>query len=424
MCAAPESSSCTILTPPGPAAIAVVRLTGPAVAGFLAQRLRLHRARGVASDVEDADRERVGCVRRATLLDGDGAPLDDILLSIHGILPAMDVRLHLHGSPAVVGRVAELARAAGFRIDGSHDAGRPPNVLARGAVPTVGAGGAPLWPAADALEREAFALAPCMLTERGARWLLAQPARLRAVIDALRRVGPSDEARTMCVAIARRRCMADWFATPLRVAIIGPPNAGKSTLTNALARHAVSLVSPAPGTTRDWVEAPGEIDGFPALWIDTAGLRHPHDELEAAGIARTRSVLAGCEASLVLLDGRGAAEESRRAFCTRYPDLAPTVVVLNKADAADAGELERAVEGLPGGWRNLVLSISAATGEGLDRLSGWLAAAKRRAASTPASVEWVGDGPAAYTDRQVRYFTTAADSKDGEQLRAALGSLL
>ncbi|MGE0481411.1 MAG: GTP-binding protein [Phycisphaerae bacterium] len=424
MCAPREPNSFTVLTPPGPAAIAVVRLAGSAVAAFLAQHVRLRRARGAASRAEDWGDERVGSVRRAALLDADGAPLDDVLLSVHGVGPALDVRLHLHGSPPVVGRVAELARAAGFRIDGPEELVRSSEAPFRGAAPADSGGGVSFWPATDALEREAFALAPRMLTERGARWLLAQPARLRAAIDALRRCGASEDARATCAAIARRRCIVDWFTAPLRIAIVGPPNAGKSTLTNAMAQQSVSLVSPTPGTTRDWIEAPGELDGFPALWIDTAGLRHTHDELEAAGIARTRRVLAGCDASVVLLDGGAAAEGTRREFCAHYRDLAPSIVVLNKADSADAGELARAAETVPTGWRELVIAISAARGEGLDRLTDRLVAAKRSAARVLTSTGRMDDAPAAYTDRHVRYFMGMANATDDGCIQTSIDSLL
>ena len=93
----------------------------------------------------------------------------------------------------------------------------------------------------------------------------------------------------------------------LVVAIAGPPNAGKSTLLNRLARREAAIVSPHAGTTRDVIEVQLDLDGFPVVLLDTAGIRHTSDPVEEEGVRRARDRAA--EADLVLwlteLNGRG-----------------------------------------------------------------------------------------------------------------------
>ena len=92
------------------------------------------------------------------------------------------------------------------------------------------------------------------------------------------------------------------------VALTGPPNAGKSTLLNALARRDVALVSPIPGTTRDPLEVELDLAGYAVVLVDTAGLRDSEDELEQAGIARARSRAAAADLVLWLQDAASAPE--------------------------------------------------------------------------------------------------------------------
>jgi tRNA modification GTPase len=132
------------------------------------------------------------------------------------------------------------------------------------------------------------------------------------------------------------------------VVIAGPPNVGKSTLMNALARRDVSIVSALPGTTRDLVEVPLELRGFPVTLIDTAGIRETDDPIEREGVARARRRAQEADLTLWLSEG---------AFPAAPPNDA-ALPVLTKADrngpdVAPSGDAIR---------------ISALTGEGIDRL--------------------------------------------------------
>lgn len=124
----------------------------------------------------------------------------------------------------------------------------------------------------------------------------------------------------------------------VRVVLGGRPNAGKSTLLNALAGEDRAIVSPTPGTTRDAVEAATEIGGLRfALW-DTAGLRDTADALEAEGTRRARAAIDAADVLLYVVDAAVGLDAEERAFLegleARRPDL-PVLVVWNKADLID-----------------------------------------------------------------------------------------
>jgi tRNA modification GTPase len=132
----------------------------------------------------------------------------------------------------------------------------------------------------------------------------------------------------------------------LRIAIVGPPNAGKSSLLNALLGTERAIVTPIPGTTRDYVEETADIEGFPVVLIDTAGLREAEDPVEAIGVQRSRAQAAAADLVWFVYDGSEGAPE--------VPEFGPPVVVVaNKADL---------------GHGPVGLAVSATTREGLNEL--------------------------------------------------------
>jgi tRNA modification GTPase len=133
----------------------------------------------------------------------------------------------------------------------------------------------------------------------------------------------------------------------LRLTILGPPNAGKSSLTNALARRDVAIISDTPGTTRDVVEARLDLGGYLLAIADTAGVRETGDVIEAEGVRRALSHAAG-GMTLLLLDASAA--NPRAGLPADLPE--PDLIVWNKADLATHDGI----------------SISLKTGEGLAAL--------------------------------------------------------
>ncbi len=117
----------------------------------------------------------------------------------------------------------------------------------------------------------------------------------------------------------------------IRTAIIGRPNAGKSSLLNQLLGRDRAIVSHIPGTTRDTIEETANIRGLPIVFIDTAGLRQAHDEIEIEGIRRSRESLAQAELILHVLDASEPLTEADQNYLTEFADK-KRVIVLNKTD--------------------------------------------------------------------------------------------
>jgi tRNA modification GTPase len=162
----------------------------------------------------------------------------------------------------------------------------------------------------------------------------------------------------------------------LVVAIAGPPNAGKSTLLNRLARRDAAIVSPYPGTTRDVIEVHLELDGYPVTVIDTAGIREVAEPVEQEGVRRARTRAAEADLILWVTDvsvaGRASAE------LPRLKSDAPQWLIENKIDLLADDARDRFVGRLGQQVKNnefqFAFSISAERGEGLDALARALAA--------------------------------------------------
>jgi tRNA modification GTPase len=146
----------------------------------------------------------------------------------------------------------------------------------------------------------------------------------------------------------------------VRAAIIGRPNAGKSSLLNQLLGRDRAIVSPIPGTTRDTIEETANIRGLPVVFIDTAGLREGGDELEAEGMRRSRRSLAQAEFVLHVLDGSEPLAETDEKFLAELTGK-KRLLVRNKID------LPRQLE-LPNPLNERVVEVSCLTGEGVEAL--------------------------------------------------------
>ena len=184
-----------------------------------------------------------------------------------------------------------------------------------------------------------------------------------------------DQARAIAAtAAARTRAALAGAAAGERlregfsVVIAGPPNVGKSTLMNALARRDVSIVSAIPGTTRDLVEAPLDLRGFPVTLVDTAGLRESHDPIEREGVARARRRTERADLTLWLID-------STAPNAPAFDGSGPAIAVATKADLGRSP----AKGAMP---------ISALTGEGIEQLLDAIAdvAAEQMTGPAPALI--------------------------------------
>ncbi|ELK19153.1 tRNA modification GTPase GTPBP3, mitochondrial [Pteropus alecto] len=156
------------------------------------------------------------------------------------------------------------------------------------------------------------------------------------------------------------------------VVVAGPPNAGKSSLVNLLSRKPVSIVSSEPGTTRDVLETPVDLAGFPALLSDTAGLREGIGPVEQEGVRRARKRLEQADLILAVLDASDLASPSSCNFLDMVVSPAGAespngnrqrlLLVLNKSDLLPPGDPDPSPDLPPH------LLLSCLTGEGLDSL--------------------------------------------------------
>jgi tRNA modification GTPase len=194
------------------------------------------------------------------------------------------------------------------------------------------------------------------------------------------------------------------------VVIAGPPNVGKSTLMNALARRDVAITSPIPGTTRDLIEVFLDLRGYPVILVDTAGIRDAHDPIEREGVARARRKAESADLTLWLSDG-----DDRQA-----PSLeSPTLAVRTKIDLKGADA--------PAGSANL--AVSAKTGAGIDRLLDVIAdlAEERMSSHEPALLTLERHRRGFEDARQALASTLAPDAAEpeliAEDLRRAASAM-
>ncbi len=277
--------------------------------------------------------------------------------------------LHLHGGRAVVAAVlAALAGLPGLRPATAGEFTR--RALANGRVDLAEAEGLADLLAAEteSQRRQALLAATGHVSARVAEWqgaLLALAAGVEAVLDFADEGDVAAEAEALTHVIHQmsklHEQIAEWVARPaaerlrdgLSVVIAGPPNAGKSTLLNALAQREAAIVSPLAGTTRDIVEVPLALDGIAMRFADTAGLRAAGaDPIEAIGIDRAATAIAAADMLLWL----GPPGE-----CPDHP--APFII----AAQCDRQRADPAAD----------LALSARTGEGMAALHAALVARAR-----------------------------------------------
>ena len=190
----------------------------------------------------------------------------------------------------------------------------------------------------------------------------------------------------------------------MRAAIVGRPNAGKSSLLNQLLGHERAIVSPIPGTTRDTIEETANIRGIPVVFIDTAGLRDAGDEVELEGIRRSRKALEQADFILHVLDLSDPMPPADPAFLS---ELSPkkTILVLNKADLVHRLNLKAPPQ-------SRMLQVSCQTGQGLEQLKDAIK-----------DLAWSGDLPAEALETMINSRHQDALTRAQEALHRALEGL-
>lgn len=174
--------------------------------------------------------------------------------------------------------------------------------------------------------------------------------------------------------LAREAALGRVLRDGLTVVLIGRPNVGKSSLLNRLAGEELAIVTPIPGTTRDHIRATVHLDGVPIHLIDTAGLRDTDDEVERIGIDRTWAAIAKAGAALLISEAGEMTGVDEAEILRRLPGGLPVAWVYNKIDLFRPTKVSRETPGVAGLEKQVALSVSALTGEGVDDLRAWLLA--------------------------------------------------
>ncbi len=159
------------------------------------------------------------------------------------------------------------------------------------------------------------------------------------------------------------------FREGINLVIVGKPNVGKSSLLNRLLQEERAIVTAVPGTTRDTIEEPLTIQGIPFRLIDTAGIHRAREEVEQAGIARSRQKMTEAHLVLFLLDRSSPLDEQDLDLYAEIQDR-PHFILLNKMDLPAGLEEQELVRTFP---HDCPLTLSARTGEGLEALKNRIA---------------------------------------------------
>ncbi|OJY33020.1 MULTISPECIES: tRNA uridine-5-carboxymethylaminomethyl(34) synthesis GTPase MnmE [Gemmobacter] len=333
----------------GRAGVAIIRVSGPAA--FEAAR---KLTRGALPP------ERQAVLRKIEL---DGEILDEGLLLLFGAERSFTgeavAEFHLHGSIAVTGAVLRaMSTIPGLRPAGPGEFTRRALENGRLDLAQVEALADLIDAETEAQRRQAVRVLSGHIGQRVEAWrgrLLRAAALIEATIDFVDEDVPVDvtpEVREIATALLdemQKEISASAVAERVRqgfeVAIVGAPNAGKSTLLNALAGREAAITSEVAGTTRDVIEVRMDIAGFPVTLLDTAGLRETDDHVEGIGIARAIERAGQADLRIFLL-------ENRADVLPMTPEEGD-IILLGKADL----------------WEDAnILSVSGKTGQGLDRL--------------------------------------------------------
>jgi len=297
-------------TPPGRAAIAVIRISGDRAFS--------------APSAFGCDVPEPGRFRLARLIDDDGKQLDEaLILAMKGPRSSTGedvVEIHPHGSLAVTAAIMrQLGRMDGFRPAGPGEFTH--RMFANGKIDLLGAEAlADLIDAETDRQRlQAWRQRDGVLHRPVDSWreaLVKLAAQLEAVIDFADEDLPATiETRiredTQALADAIELVLdddheAERVRSGVTISLVGPVNAGKSTLLNRLAGRDVAIVSSQAGTTRDIVSVRIDLDGVPVTILDTAGLRDTDDVIEAEGVRRARNAARDTDAALLVVDASSA----------------------------------------------------------------------------------------------------------------------
>jgi tRNA modification GTPase len=364
-----------ISTPPGRGGIGIVRLSGPQAASITAQLIRLrqplehaHARLAEVLDENETGTERIDEAMVTWFASPNSYTGDEL------------VEIAAHGSPVVLDLLLRRALVLGARLANPGEfteraflAGKLDLTQAEAVRDLIDA--QTLTQARQAASQMGGALSRRVVPTKHA--LVELIALLEAGIDFAEDdvdVAPQAEiARRIDELVPPLAALEASFARGrivhdgLTMAIVGRPNAGKSSLFNRLVERDRAIVTATPGTTRDLVTERISLEGIPLELVDTAGLRETFEEVEQLGIARSREALADAAIVLVVLDATEPMNDEERSLLAALHDR-PALVAINKSDLAGSGRALHADEFAAAESQIPAMATSALTGDGIATL--------------------------------------------------------
>src|SRR5580698_10382722 len=325
-----------ISTPPGRGGIGIIRLSGPASRTIAEPLLKLRHPLAPAQ------------ARFAEILDNTGETLDEAVVTFfekpHSYTSEDIVEIAAHGSPVLLDHLLRQCLAAGARLAEPGEftqraflSGRLDLTQAEAVHDLIEA--TTLHQARIAAQQLGGALSRQISPIK--QQLIALIANLEAGIDFAEddidtlptaQITQQIEAiQTPLIALEQTFAYGKIIRDGFTLAIVGRPNAGKSSLFNRLVQRDRAIVTATPGTTRDLVTERVSLEGIPVELIDTAGLRHSTDEAETIGIAKTREAMAEADIVLLVLDSTAPLHPEDEATIATLTNR-PLIIAANKSD--------------------------------------------------------------------------------------------
>lgn len=382
-----DDTIAAVATPPGEGGIGIVRVSGPRA---LALADRLFHLLAPKSGITPPSSLPSHTFHYGLICDPEtGERLDDALLLLFRAPRSYTgedvVEFSCHGGPVTLGRVLALALRSGVRLaqpgeftqraflNGRMDLAQAEAVCDQIRAKTAAAQRLALRQREGVLSREVTRLKDD---------LVGALAAVEVTIDFSEEVGDLDYAE-MAARLARIRAGIEAliataergrvYREGVRLAIVGRPNVGKSSLLNALLRENRAIVTPIAGTTRDVIEETANVRGIPLTAIDTAGLRETEDVVERIGVERAREAVRSASLLLFVLDASTGWTAEDAAIAAQITDRR-AVWALNKIDAVSAEQAARLQEPLR--WKAgeaPIVPVSAVTGAGMEALEKTIA---------------------------------------------------
>jgi len=333
-----EDTIVAISTPPGRGGIGIVRLSGPDARAIAEPLLKLRHPLAPAQ------------ARFAEILDNTGDTLDEAVVtwfkSPLSYTSEDIVEIAAHGSPVLLDHILRQCLAAGARLAEPGEftqrafiSGRLDLTQAEAVHDLIQA--STLHQARIAAQQLGGSLSRQITPIK--QQLIALIAALEAGIDFAEDdidllpesqiTAQIEQIKAPLAALEKSFSYGRIVRDGLTLAIVGRPNAGKSSLFNRLVQRDRAIVTANPGTTRDLVTEQVSLEGIPVNLIDTAGLRHSTDEAESIGIAKSREIMAEADIVLLVLDATTRIHEEDEATIVALAGR-PFLIVINKCDLA------------------------------------------------------------------------------------------